>query len=119
MSSQPVASGEAPLIPMPALDAESLRAAVEMIIPTRRPEFDRHMARAMHQARDQESLAPLRLFSLHWGMIIAIERWPERALRMRECEALAAQSADDECRSAALAELRQILDVAEREVRAL
>ncbi|MCQ4080163.1 hypothetical protein NGB36_06035 [Streptomyces sp. RB6PN25] len=119
MSSQPAVTGEGPLIPMPALDAESLRAAVEMIVPTRRPEFDRHMARAMHQARDQESLAPLRLFSLHWGMIIAVERWPDRAARMRECEALAVEAPDDKRRSTALAEIRAILDVAEREVRAL
>jgi hypothetical protein len=69
---------------MPALDAESLRAAVEMVVPTRRPEFDRHMARAMHQARDQESLDPLRLFSLHWGVIVVVERWPDRAARLRE-----------------------------------
>jgi hypothetical protein len=118
MSSQPVADGDGPLIPMPALDAESLRAAVERIIPTHRPEFDRHMARAMHEARDRESLDPLRLFSLHWGMIIAIERWPERAARLRECEERAAQAVEDEPMREALAEIRQILDTAEGEVRA-
>ncbi|AEW96323.1 hypothetical protein SCATT_39520 [Streptantibioticus cattleyicolor NRRL 8057 = DSM 46488] len=109
--------GDGPLIPMPELDAESLRAAVEMIVPMRRPEFDRHMARAMHQARDTESLDPLRLFSLHWGMIIAIERWPERAARLRECERIAAEATDEERMREALAEIRGILDAAEREAR--
>ena len=117
MSSQPVASSGGPLIPMPSLDAESLRAAIEMIAPTRRPEFDRHMARAMHQARDQESLDPLRLFSLHWGMIVAVERWPDRAARLREYELIASDTADDEEMRAALAEIRRILDAAEAEVR--
>jgi hypothetical protein len=104
---------------MPALDAESLRAAVETIAPTRRPEFDRHMARAMHQARDQQSLDPLRLFSLHWGMIVAIELWPDRASRLREHELIASETADDDEMRAALAEIHRILDAAEAEVRAL
>lgn len=118
MSSQPITSSAGPLIPLPAMDAESLRAAIEMIAPTRRPEFDRHMARAMHQARDQESLDPLQLFSLHWGMIVAVERWPDRAARLREHELIASETADDDEMRVSLSEIRRILAEAEAEVRA-
>jgi hypothetical protein len=104
---------------MPALDAESLRTAVEMVAPTRGPDFERHMSRAMHQAHDEESRGPLRLFSLHWGMIVSVERRPDRAARLREYELIASETADVTERRAALAEIRLILDAAEAEVRAL
>jgi len=116
VSSQPTeASG--PLIPMPQLTPDALRAAVAQIVPSRLPELNEHLANAATSAQRTSSVGPLRAFTAHWGTIVNIERWPQRAARFHACEELAADPhADaDEARAAA-GEIGRILRAAGEEI---
>ncbi|MFJ9381953.1 DUF6247 family protein [Streptomyces sp. NPDC101455] len=98
-----------PLIPMPDRNPAALRVAVARLSPEALPRFDTHWAEAMNQARDEFSLLPGRHFVDHWWAWVAIQRWPERAARFRECEHIVATSDDKVTRRAASAELGRIL----------
>lgn len=115
VSSQPTDDG--PIIPMPSLTPDALREAVAHIVPSRLPELNRHLARAATNAQRTSSLGPLRAFTLHWGAIVNIERWPQRAARFHACQERAADPLADpeEARSAA-AEVGRILRVASEEL---
>ncbi|WP_375781895.1 hypothetical protein [Streptomyces zingiberis] len=103
---------------MPALTAAALRAAVTQVAPTQLPSFVEHLDRAVEQAVTQSTIAPLRTFLLWWGEFVANERHPARAARLRELEAVAEEATDREALHSALAEMRQITDVAQREISA-
>jgi hypothetical protein len=62
---------------------------------------------------DEYSLLPPRYFVEHWWSWVAVERWPERAARLHECERVVAESEDPAERRAAAAEIGQILRQAE------
>ncbi len=109
---------EGPLIPMPALTPTALRRAVSQIIPADLPRFNEHLAEAAENAAAQSSVAPLRTFLLYWGMTIAIQRHPTRAARLREMEDAAQSAPNLDAARPALAEIRALLDAAEREVKA-
>ncbi|GAA2329044.1 DUF6247 family protein [Streptomyces cuspidosporus] len=116
MTEQPSAP-DGPLIPMPALTPAALRA-VAQIAPAQLPSFVEHLDRAVEQAAAQSTIAPLRTFLQWWGEFVAIQRYPARAARLRELEAEAERATDREAVHAALAEMRQITDLAHREISA-
>ncbi|WKX70192.1 hypothetical protein [Streptomyces sp. XD-27] len=116
MSSQPVEAA-GPLIPMPQLTPDALRAAVAQILPSRLPELNEHLANAATSAQRTSSVGPLRAFTAHWGTVINIERWPQRAARFHACEDLASDpQADPEAARAAASEVSRILRVASEEI---
>lgn len=102
-----------PLIPMPEKSPAALRIAVARLDPEALPTFDAHWTDAMVQARDEYSLLPGRHFVDHWWAWVAVQRWPERAARFRECEQIVETSEDRAARRAASAELGRILASAE------
>jgi hypothetical protein len=53
-----------PLIPMPELTPDALRAAVMRIAPSRIPALTQHLFEATTNAQQTQSLAPLRAFVL-------------------------------------------------------
>jgi hypothetical protein len=53
-----------PLIPMPELTPDALRAAVARIAPSRIPALTHHLFEATTNAQQTQSLAPLRAFVL-------------------------------------------------------
>ncbi|MGW1194293.1 hypothetical protein ACWD4B_00310 [Streptomyces sp. NPDC002536] len=102
-----------PLIPMPELTPDALRAAVTRIAPSRLPDLTRHLFEATTNAQQLQSLAPLRAFVHRWAVFIAIERHPERAARMRELEDIV--DAGEQDPREAITEIRQIWEAAEEE----
>ncbi|WP_413799115.1 hypothetical protein [Streptomyces iranensis] len=116
MSSQPT-EASAPLIPMPSLTPDALRVAVAQIVPSRLPELNEHLASAATSAQRTSSVGPLRAFTAHWGAVVNIERWPQRAARFHACEELAADPlADPEAARAATSEIGRILRTAAEEI---
>ncbi len=95
-----------PLIPMPALTPDALRAAVESLTPSRMPTFVRDLVDATTSAQQLQSLAPLRTFVHTWGVFVAIQRYPARAARLRHLEE--AVSAGVDIPTDAIAEIRKI-----------
>ncbi|RKN70291.1 hypothetical protein D7231_20645 [Streptomyces klenkii] len=103
----------APLIPMPELTPDALRAAVTKIAPSRIPALTQHLFEATTNAQKTSSLAPLRAFVHSWAVFVAIQRHPERAARLSELErTVDAGEADPHD---ALAEILAIREAAERE----
>ncbi|MEV7191209.1 hypothetical protein AB0N81_05280 [Streptomyces sp. NPDC093510] len=102
-----------PLIPMPELTPDALRAAVSRIAPSRVPALTRHLFEATTNAQQTQSLAPLRAFVHSWAVFVAIERHPQRAARLRELERLVNAAEQDP--TEAIAEIRRIRDDAEAE----
>ncbi|MCC3769715.1 hypothetical protein [Streptomyces sp. UNOC14_S4] len=107
-----------PLIPMPELTPDALRAAVARIAPSRVPDLTRHLFEATTNAQQIQSLAPLRTFVHYWAVFVAIERHPERAARFRELEDAAQAAESREAARQLMAEIRQILAEAEAEAEA-
>ncbi|MFK4064544.1 hypothetical protein [Streptomyces sp. NPDC029674] len=102
-----------PLIPMPELTPDALRAAVSRIAPSRVPALTQHLFEATTNAQQTQSLAPLRAFVHSWAVFVAIERRPQRAARLRELERLVNAAEQDP--TDAIAEIRRIRDAAEAE----
>ena len=102
-----------PLIPMPELTPDALRAAVAKIAPSRMPALTQHLFEATTNAQQTQSLAPLRAFVHSWAVFIAIERHPERAARLRELERLVDAGEADP--TEAITEIGQIRTAAEAE----
>jgi hypothetical protein len=102
-----------PLIPMPELTPEALRAAVARIAPSQVPALTQHLFEATTNAQQTQSLAPLRAFVHSWAVFIAIERHPERAARLHELEAIVDGAEQDP--TAAIDEIRRIREAAEAE----
>ncbi|KUJ70662.1 hypothetical protein ACZ90_01825 [Streptomyces albus subsp. albus] len=102
-----------PLIPMPELTPDALRAAVAKIAPSRVPSLTQHLFEATTNAQKTSSLAPLRAFVHSWAVFVAIERHPQRAARLHELERLVDEGVGDP--ADALAEIRAIRQAAERE----
>lgn len=102
-----------PLIPMPELTPDALRAAVARIAPSRIPALTQHLFDATTNAQQTQSLAPLRAFVHSWAVFVAIERHPERAARLRELERLV--DAGEQEPAEAIAEIRTIRAAAEVE----
>ncbi|MGW0879941.1 DUF6247 family protein [Streptomyces sp. NPDC002671] len=102
-----------PLIPMPELTPDALRAAVTRIAPSRIPALTQHLFEATTNAQQTQSLAPLRAFVHSWAVFVAIERHPERAARLRELEHVV--DAGEQDPSAAIAEIRALRVAAEAE----
>ncbi|MFC4562684.1 hypothetical protein ACFO4E_12530 [Nocardiopsis mangrovi] len=107
---------DAPLISMPALTPAALRTAIAQIAPARLPSFGEHLDQAVEQAAAQSTTAPLRAFLQYWGEVVAIQRRPDRAARLRELEAAADAASDRETLDPVIAEIQQILEWAQREV---
>ncbi|MFE0045060.1 DUF6247 family protein [Streptomyces albireticuli] len=101
-----------PLIPMPELNADALRAAVAQILPSRLPAFTRQLSEAATNAQKMQSFAPLRTFVHYWAVIVAIERHPQRAARLHELERALAEG---EAGREAVTEVRLIWEAAEAE----
>lgn len=102
-----------PLIPMPELTPDGLRAAVARIAPSRIPALTRHLFEATTNAQQAGSLAPLRAFVHSWAVFVAIERYPERAARLRELERIV--DAGDHDPTEAISEIRSIHEAAAAE----
>ncbi|WP_017559812.1 hypothetical protein [Nocardiopsis baichengensis] len=102
------------LIEQPAPTPAALRAAVAQIAPSRLPELTSHLFEAITNADKTGSWAPVRSFTHHWSTFVAIARFPERANRLRELEAVVS-SGSSESREA-IREIRRILAQAEAEV---
>ncbi|MBA2806961.1 hypothetical protein E0500_005760 [Streptomyces sp. KM273126] len=102
-----------PLIPMPELTPDALRAAVARIAPSRIPALTQHLFEATTNAQQAQSLAPLRAFVHSWAVFIAIERHPARAERLRELERIV--DAGEQDPSEAITEIRAIREAAEAE----
>ncbi len=102
-----------PLIPMPALTPDALRAAVARIAPSRLPALTQHLFEATTNAQQSQSLAPLRAFLHSWAVFVAIQRHPERAARLRELERLV--DTGDQDPTEAIAEIRRIQETAAAE----
>lgn len=103
-----------PLIPMPELTPDALRAAVARIAPSRLPALTQHLLEAATNAQQTQGLAPLRAFVHSWAVFVAIERHPERAARLRELERIV--DAGEQDPAAAIAEIRAIREAAEAEL---
>ncbi|MEU6374376.1 DUF6247 family protein [Streptomyces sp. NPDC046909] len=101
-----------PLIPMPELTPDALRAAVARIAPSRIPALTQHLFEATTNAQQTQSLAPLRAFVHSWAVFVAIERHPERAARLRELERIV--DAGEQDPAAAIGEIQGIRTMAER-----
>ncbi|WP_237405017.1 hypothetical protein [Actinacidiphila reveromycinica] len=102
-----------PLIPMPELTPEALRAAVEVIAPHRLPTLTAHLFQAASSAQQIQSLDPLRAFVHSWAVFVAINRHPKRAARFRELEQIVETSASDAL--AAVKEINSIRESAQAE----
>lgn len=112
MSAQP--SGPyGPLVPMPDLTPEALRAAVARIAPSQIPALTQHLFEATANAQQTQSLAPLRAFIHSWAVFVAVERHPERATRLHELERIVDAAEQDP--AAAIEEIRRIREAAEAE----
>ncbi|WP_344258834.1 hypothetical protein [Streptomyces sodiiphilus] len=95
-----------PLIPMPELTPDALRAAVSRIAPGKVPALTRHLFEATANALQIRSLAPLRAFIHSWAVFVAIERHPARAARLRALEHLVDAGHEDP--TGAIAEIHEI-----------
>ncbi|NBM21062.1 DUF6247 family protein [Streptomyces sp. GC420] len=102
-----------PLIPMPELTPDGLRAAVARIAPSRVAALTQHLFEATTNAQQTQSLAPLRAFVHSWAVFVAVERYPDRAARLRELERVVDEGEQDP--ADAIAEIRRIRDAAEAE----
>ncbi|MDF9814825.1 2-phosphoglycerate kinase [Streptomyces sp. SPB162] len=102
-----------PLVAMPELVPDALRAAVAKIAPSRVPALTQHVFEATSNAQRTSSLAPLRAFVHSWAVFVAIERIPERAARLRELERVVNEGLHDP--TAAIAEIQAIREAAEAE----
>ncbi|MFJ9590524.1 hypothetical protein [Streptomyces acidicola] len=102
-----------PLIPMPQLTPDALRAAVARIAPSRIPGLTHHLFGATTNAQVTESLAPLRAFVHSWAVFVAIECHPARAQRLRELERIVDTGEQEP--SEAIAEIRAIREAADAE----
>ncbi|WP_030674187.1 hypothetical protein [Streptomyces sp. NRRL B-1347] len=102
-----------PLIPMPELTPDALRAAVAKIAPSQVPELTRRLFEATTNAQQTQSLAPLRSFIHYWAVFVAIQRHPQRAARFRELELFIDTGEGDPMD--AVTEIRQIWEAAEAE----
>ncbi|MGR8010090.1 hypothetical protein [Streptomyces hypolithicus] len=102
-----------PLIPMPELTPDSLRAAVARIAPSRIPALTQHLFEATTNAQQTQSLAPLRAFVHSWAVFVSIERHPARAARLRELEMTV--DAGEQDPAEAITEIRRIRKAAESE----
>ncbi|MFJ5896603.1 hypothetical protein ACIQFZ_14230 [Streptomyces sp. NPDC093064] len=98
---------------MPELTPDALRAAVARIAPSRIPVLTQHLFEATTNAQQTQSLAPLRAFVHSWAVFVAIERHPERAVRLRELERIVDAGEQDPAQ--AIAEIRTIREAAEAE----
>ncbi|MDO0933932.1 hypothetical protein QQY66_20420 [Streptomyces sp. DG2A-72] len=102
-----------PLIPMPELTPDRLRAAVARIAPSQIPALTQHLFEATTNAQQTQTLAPLRAFVHSWAVFVAIERYPERAARLRELERIVEEGKQDPAQ--AIDEIRAIREAAEAE----
>jgi hypothetical protein len=114
VSEQHSSPADTPLVPMPALTAGALRAAVAQIAPAHLPAFVEHLDQAVEQASAQSTITPLRSFLTWWGGFVAIHRFPATAARLRELEHAAETATDRDSVRPVLAEIRQIMDDARR-----
>ncbi|WP_413753445.1 DUF6247 family protein [Streptomyces sp. R-74717] len=112
MSAQPD-SPYGPLIPMPELTPDALRAAVARIAPSRIPALTQHLFEATTNAQQTQSLAPLRAFVHSWAVFVAIERHPEHAARLHALERVV--NAGEEDPTEAITEIQRIRETAEAE----
>jgi hypothetical protein len=103
------ADGQQPVIPLPSRDPAALRAAVARLDVVALAKFEADWTAATTRARDEYSLLPPRYFVEHWWSWVAVQRWPQLATRLRECERIVAESPDRERRHTAAAELGDIL----------
>jgi hypothetical protein len=105
--------GKQPAIPLPERNPAGLRAAVAQLNPEALAKFDADWTEATARARDEYSLLPARHFVEHWCSWVAVERWPELAVRLHTRERIVAESLDRAERRAAAAEIGQLLRQAE------
>ncbi|GAA0241382.1 hypothetical protein GCM10009539_28450 [Cryptosporangium japonicum] len=109
------ASGDVPLIPLPALTLPALRQAVATLVPSRLPEFFNDMQAAFVRAGDEDSVVPIRMFYRQWGVVIEIERHPHTAARLHAAEA-GLDDPDPKVRQRAIQEAGEIVRAAHRQV---
>ncbi|MFD7165132.1 ATP-binding protein [Streptomyces violascens] len=106
---------DGPVIPRPELKLPALRQAVATVAPSRLPEFFEELQQAFVRAGDEDSVVPIRMFYRRWGVVVEIERHPERAQRLHAAER-AVDSPDPKARAAAILEAGEIVRAAHREV---
>lgn len=111
--SDPLVEGQQPVVPLPAREPAALRAAVARLDPAALARFEADWTAATARARDEYSMLPARYFVEHWFSWVAVQRWPQVAIRLRTCERIVAESQDRAERRAAAAEISQILQQAE------
>ena len=96
-----------PLVPMPALRLDALRQALAAVAPSRIPEFFQDIQDAFSQARDEDSVFPIRHFYQRWDATVAIKRRPSAAARLHAAERALAHS-DADVRERAIWEAAEI-----------
>jgi hypothetical protein len=104
-------------MPQPPTTRAALREAVKQIALARLPEFDLDLGEAFDQAIQLSSTTPLRLFLEKWATLVAMERHPDQARRMREAErTIGDPNALEGAFRQAQAEVTRILDAASEKV---
>jgi hypothetical protein len=111
--SHPLVEGQQPTVPLPERDPAAIRVAVARLDPAALARFEADWTAATARARDEYSLLPARHFVEHWFSWVAVERWPQLAARLHDCERIVAESPDRAERRGAAAEISQILRQAE------
>ncbi|MEU7741719.1 hypothetical protein [Nonomuraea sp. NPDC049158] len=96
------------LIPNPPLTTAALRAAVAQIAPAYLSQFVDHLDQATEQAARQSTAAPLQNFLQQWDEFVAIQRYPDRAARLRALETEVATATDRVKLNLAVAEIQEI-----------
>lgn len=107
-----IPEGAQAVIPQPEKTPAAIRTAVARLDRSMLPKFESHWDETMATARQEYSILPVRHFTEHWWMWVAVNRWPELAARLRECERIVADSEDRATRRAASAEIGAILETA-------
>lgn len=82
-------AGDGPLIPRPERTPDALRAACAVVAPQFLPAYDQAKDKALAEAVEHGSQAPVHACLRHWSALIEIERHPGTAKEYHRAEYLA------------------------------
>ncbi|MBG0854429.1 hypothetical protein I2W78_21960 [Streptomyces spinoverrucosus] len=92
----PETTGDGPLIPRPERTPDALRAACAVVAPQLLPLYDQAKDKALAEAVEHGSLAPVHACLRHWSALIEIERHSRTAREYHQAEYLAQLAASAE-----------------------
>lgn len=107
---------DTPLLLMPPLTEQALRAAVRALAPGASVRFEAELHHAEREGARVGSTVPTRTFLHRWGVFVALRRHPDRARRLQELERVVGQADGIEEARRASAEIGKLLDAAGHEV---